>query len=415
MSTPKMRQFKQILVCLQLWNCNVFFDGKKLEFSHQRGKNKQTKNNNHKQAFKTAVTNNDAKNLQMSYALGGGRWGNEFQYSLGEACLSLKDPKNVNMPNPAMKHFLIPRGIGSKCKIHPSQYFGDKKKGEEGAWRKQDPMSYKSSVAINSIIEDGHLAELMLHINSASPPDAPDLTWRELQAHPFWNIKKISAFRFFNHQQSFSMTLGGKKTSIVKTTNNHVFKFKNAYRFKYRDDLEIILAFGILWPIHASATPHNWLNDTFDSMDYVDMRERKNSWYFCTNFLEPVFLLHKCVTFDQIRHTLPRSWRSKNSEAFYHNYAFNKHQLMLDKDEYHCSKIRRGIQLPCGPIFKCKRHSVSRCQECSADNNYFDQKQWKMKFHCNKNVSSHFRVLDSKNGLHMTLMKTVKKSHNFIY
>ena len=90
-------------------------------------------------------------------------------------------------------------------------------------------------------------------------------------------------------------------------------------------------------------------------------------------------------------------------------------KLLLDKHEYHSKKVRNDIQLPCGPIFKCKQHSRSRCEQCTVHNHYFDQKQWTMKWVCNKHVESRFRILDSKNGLHMTLMKTVEQSHRYIY
>ena len=91
------------------------------------------------------------------------------------------------------------------------------------------------------------------------------------------------------------------------------------------------------------------------------------------------------------------------------------HKLMLDKSEYSSANVRNDIQLPCGPIFKCKKHARSRCDECLLQNHYYDEQVWRMKWKCNKHISTRFRVLDSKNGLHMTLMKTVKDSHRFIY
>ena len=421
MSTPKMRQFKQMLISMELYGSNSFCDGKKVEFSHGRGKNKQTKHNNHKQPFKTAVTNNDAKILQLTYAIGGGRWGPNFEYSLGKRCLNLRDPKHPNTPNKAMIHFMIPRDITNKVKFHDTQYFGELK-NDKDSWKKQDPMSFKSPFAISNIEKNGKLNELMLHINNATPANVPNLSWRELLAHPCFNIKQVSSFRFFNHHQSFSMSLTKKKrrgirpnTCIMKTNDNRAFKFTNVYRFRYNDNSDILLAYGQLFPIHASETSHNWINDKFKSMDYIDFNERRNTWYFCTNFIEPIFLIHKCVDFDSIRHTLPRNWRHKNSQAFYHNYPFNMHKLMQEKDEFHSPNVRHGIQLPCGPIFKCKAHNKSRCRQCPSNNHVYDPQRWKLKWKCNKKKSSRYYVFDRKNGLNMTLMKTLQESHDFVY
>ena len=414
LNTPKMRQLKQFLICLQLFNSNSFFDGKKVEYAHLRGKTKLTKHNNHKEAFKKAVTKNDAKNLQLIYAIGGGHWGPNFEYCLGRKCLSLRDAKKPPQPNPAMIRFMLPRGITPKLKFYASQFFGDNKK-EPGSRKKQNPLSFKSTKAINSISSHGYISELMMHINAASPDDAIKITWLELLAHDLWSLKKVSSFRFFNHHQSFSMKLTHNCKCIMKTNNNEIFKFKHAYKFKYNDECEILVAFGLLFPIHVSSNPNTWLNEKFTSMDYINIRERRSCWYFCTNFVEPVFLIHECVSFDSIRSTLPRGWRRKNSEAFYHNFAFNLYKLQLEKDEYVSVKVRKKIQLPCGPIFKCKKHCKSRCAECPVLNHFYEQSKWEMNWKCNKTRSSRFRIFDSKNGLNMTLMKTVTEAHDFVY
>ena len=367
-----------------------------------RKKKKQTQHNNHKEAWKTSVSKNDAKYLQLCYALGGGRWGNNFEYNLGDACLSLKIQKSPTT-DPAMIHFLIMmfHNKRNSC-IHNILVMKKKQrfmeKAESTVIQVTDCFGY---------IEKHATRELMLHLNAATSEDVPDVTWFELKGHPLWSVKKISAFRFYNHHHSFSMSLSGpkihnknKKKCIIKTNDNRILKFKHAYQFKYNNALEIVVAFGIIMPIHVSDRPHNWLDDKFQSMDYVDMKDRKCSWYFCTNFVEPVFLIHECVNLDIVRRKLPYHWRHQDSNAFYHDFAFNMYKMAMDKDEYHSSNVKKSIQLPCGPIFKCIQHHKTRCEDCPLEHYFFHQKQWKMHWVCNETQCSRYRILDAKNGLH---------------
>ena len=391
-----------------MWNNNNFFDGKKLEQKHIPGKDKQTKHDNHQQPFKKSVTEHSVNVLRMRYVVGGGHWGPNLEYCLGKKCLALKDPKNCNLPNIVMKNYMMPRGCTIKLKFNVTQYYGDVKQNRE------NPLSRKSTTAIANIVKHGEFNQLMAHINSACPDDS-DLTWHELLANKLWSIKEASAFRFHHHHSTFKMRLHKHAKCLMKTNNNHVFQFTNVYCFKYKGEFEVLLGFGNLWPIHASITPDEWNDDNFDSFDFVKNNERKRGWYFCSNLVEPVFLLHECVSFDDIRANLPFHWRHQSSEAFYHNFAFNMRKLLEHRDEFECSQVRRSIELPCGPVFCCQKHNRIRCNVCVVADNVYDQRDWQMKWKCNDGRNSRMRVFDSKQGLCMTLMKTVTDSHKFIY
>ncbi|MGB1097578.1 MAG: hypothetical protein ACPG2Y_03190 [Acholeplasmataceae bacterium] len=201
----------------------------------------------------------------------------------------------------------------------------------------------------------------------------------------------------------------------MKTNNNYIFKFETAYSFQYRDYDEILLAWGTLWPIIKSDRKFDWKNDKFTSMDKINKKQRKQGWFFMTNLIEPVFLLHSCVSLDRVKDNYPTmkghipDWRTEPSSTFYHHLTLNMHNLILESDDH------KQMELPCGPVYKCKKHDKSRCWECPHTECKHDFKYWKVGWRCNESTEPHFMILDSKNGLVMTLMETVPRDSEFVY
>ena len=385
-----------------MWGNNSVCDGIKVEENHGPRKDFQNNHDNHLQPYKTAVTSNSTTNLLLQYAINGGKWGSHFQYQLGEMCAKLKHPKKPQQPNMAIENFLFVKSIKSKCKVYVSKCWGISKE------RSQPPVL---------VAKHGHLNELMQHINSVVRKwNLNRVTWLELLRDSEWTIQSIKSFRFHNHSMSFAITLTDNKKCIMKTNDARICQFKSAYQFKHAIHGDILLAFGCWWNIKRSKNPYNWSNDRFNSMDFLNIKNRHTGWFFMTNLLEPVFIIHECVSFHDVRKTLPRHWRHKqHKDAFYHNFAFNNHQLMLDKDEFSSKKVRQSIQLPCGPVFCCKKHDKCRCYECPVRQQVYKQNVWNLKWKCNTNFNPYFRILDCKNGLSMTLMKTVKCHNIFEY
>jgi UDP-N-acetylmuramyl pentapeptide phosphotransferase/UDP-N-acetylglucosamine-1-phosphate transferase len=68
MSTPKMRQMKQLFVALWVFGNSYFFDGKKVEWAHLFGKILQTKHNNFKKFFKELVSKKAFNHLRFLYS-----------------------------------------------------------------------------------------------------------------------------------------------------------------------------------------------------------------------------------------------------------------------------------------------------------------------------------------------------------
>ena len=343
------------------------------------------------------------KNLMLRYVINGGKWGPYLQYSLGSSCFQIQNPhpQKRNQPNPALINFLFVDEVHAKSKIYIGECFGE---------------TLKPSV-IQQIESYNNINGLMNHINYVAQGwmNGLTITWKCLLRDNDWSIKKIKSFRFHNHHMSFAMSLTKNNKCIVKTIHNEVFQFQNAYKFTYNNYGDIYVAYGTTWSICNSNQPYRWHNDKFKSLDYYNVNKRKAKWYFMTNFVEPVFTFHECVSFSQVQSTLPRGWRSQSPLVFYHNYAYNMHQLMLDRDGYKARKVRDSIKLPCGPIFCCKRHNKIRCNECPVINHIYEQSDWYLKWKCNENVCSQYRIFDCKNGSCMTLMKTVQCNDIFSY
>lgn len=405
MSCPKMRQFKQLDAYLFIYGNNTFFDGIKVEFLHKFLKKLQKDQNNYKKTYKTMVTLSQTKQLSKRYALNGGKWGPNFEYQLGRLCRRLKSPKDHSKPNLVLINYLIPSSIIQNEKVHVTKTLG------------------KEAVpsAISQLTQRPKRDELLMYINSQCDKynwKNNRVTWYSLINDGTWTISKITNFRFHCHDSSFSMNLMDDHKCIMKTRNGYVMQFTHAYQFSYLDYKPFCLAYGTFWKINVAAKPYDWIDDKFASMDFIyKTGKRENGWYFMEYLVEPVFLIHDCVSFDDIKRYLSIDWQRKGSDkAFYRDFTFNMHQLMLEQDE---PQYKQGssqqIHLPCGPVFQCKAHKRSRCRQCIVDYMVFTQSHWEPKWKCNVDYHKKFFIFDAKNGLDMTLMKTVVSKNEYKY
>ena len=79
-----------------------------------------------------------------------------------------------------------------------------------------------------------------------------------------------------------------------------------------------------------------------------------------TNLIEPVFLLHCCVTVEDVQHTFPTlcedipNWRKLDQSVFYQQLTIQLHHLLIEKEEGNLE----NTQLPCGPVYQCKKHNT---------------------------------------------------------
>lgn len=393
-SCPKMRQFKQMFACLDIFGNNKFFDGIKGERAHQDNKDIQNKHNNNQMSFKTHVTRQNQKQLTNCYVLNGGRWGPAFQYQLGRAARELKNPKNKDLPNDAMINFVFPTRMSDSRKIQVTKYYGK---------------SHKPCIRVQ-VKNHQHRSELIQYLNAACHwvDNNRRITWHEINSSKHWKVKKISNFRFHNKDSSFSMILDGSNKCIMKTNNSHVFQFKHAYCFKYLDFDPIFIAFGTFWRIEESSTSNTWLGDKFHSMDSIDIRRRVPGWYFMSNLVEPVFLMHECVRMVDVINTLPKTRKTKKEQQiFYKCFSLHMHKLVVDKRE--STNKKQKVELPCGPLYSCVDHDRFSCKQCNTDYLTFSTKKWKLKWKCNTEFNSRYRIFDRKNGLVMTLMRTIQR------
>lgn len=400
MSFPKMRQFKQLDLCLSLFGNNVFFDGVKVEVMHKGAKYFQIHRDNHKMAYKTAVTRNSTKQFTKRFAMNGGRWGRHFQYYLGRLCRQLKDPKNHDKPNMALKNYLMPIGRQQQPKVEITTTQGVKRRPS----------------AIDQVFGHGFRSQLLQYINAGAYWTDQAIWWNDICCKGSnWKVQKVVTFRFHCRNSSFGMRLEGNNKCIMKTNNGYIFQFKNAYKFTYGNHEPILLAFGSFWAMVPSFRPNGWINDKFSSLNAINQNKRQNGWYFMTNLIEPVFLIHRCVRFENIQNTLPEKFKNQSAVGFYKKFSFNMHSLMLAKQTCESSEARKKIELPCGPVFKCKKHEKSRCFHCTTRFMVFPQSDWKQTWKCNITTNPWFNVLDFDNGLAMTLMKSVHSKCDYQY
>ena len=183
-------------------------------------------------------------------------------------------------------------------------------------------------------------------------------------------------------------------------------KFTLAFEIKFQDETPLYMCKGDYWPIHHSNNPDQWLDDLYSSMDYIDLKQKNTGWLFLTNIKEPVFLLHHCVSFDQVKSQLPTFIEDINKYDYIQNsvYWCNKlHRWQKEHDK------RKRVNLPCGPYYRCTKHKKMLCQTCVVNNNKYTNDTWELKYKCNMKMSSNMWILDSRNGLNMTMIQTIKK------
>lgn len=400
MSFPKMRQFKDLDAYLSIYGNNVFFDGIKVECSHKNPKNEQIHRSNHKYKYKAGVVRNCAKQLMRRFVVNGGHWGPNLEYSLGRLCRQLKDPKDHSKPNLVLRNYLIPIGRPKIPKVEITSLQGKQHR----------------PTAIHQLHSHGDLAELMLYVNAGTSWTDQSIYWSDIDCTGSnWTVQKVKTFRFHCRKSSFAMSLEHDNKCIMKTNNNHIFQFKNAYTLKYLNQEPILIAYGCFWPLHASHRPNDWVNDQFSSLPAIKHCERESGWFFMTNLIEPVFLIHRCVSYGDVRHQCPEPYKNKPISGFYKRFTGNLHNLMLSKEDCQSAAQRKKIQLPCGPIFKCKKHNRSRCRRCVRNRVGFDRNEWNEVWKCNIHHSQWFYVLDFANGLAMTLMKSVHTTNSHEY
>ena len=394
MSTPKMRSLKQLVLNLQLWNNNSFVDGIKVEVTHQLGKDEQSKHCNHKYDWKQHVTRQSAHELRTKYAMNGGRWGPNFEYRLGDLARHLKDPKNPHLPNPAIINYLIPKSTTPQDRIEITGCFAHTKGrqawGEIHAW--------------------GHRQSLMKILQKTTGQQ--DLQWKDLGRHEVWSASKIKTFRFHDSHRSFAMNFSPiegqpKPKCIVKVGQQWVCEFDTAFMFTVGVNISIPVGIGFFYRIQKSRTPSQWLDDKFNSMDYINKSQTVRQWFHFKFISEPVFLIHNCVPFAEIKRTLPDKYQRFGKLYFYRHFGHNMKQL--HQAQRRRQRNRNQMQLPCGPIHVCSKHERVHCRNCQS-------RKPLLKWKCNTEKHPHFWVFDAANGLCMTLMKTVhKQSKNVRY
>ena len=389
LNTPKMRHFKQIFAYLRLYNQIRFIDGKFVELLHDIGKTLQSNHSNHHTTHKEQVSSQCFHQFTLMYAVNGGHWGPNMQYCLGNACLNLRNPKNLTDINPVLKSFRIPSQTHQQHKI-------------------QITGLYKMNMIpspTQQILNHTQNRQFMTYINHGLDSLNVWITWNELVTNPNVRIRKIKQFRFHNNHCSFVLNFENHHKCMMKNNNNQICVFTNAYRIQYPDNQDILLAFGDVWPIYPSNQNTQWIDNKFQSMDYIDQNDHKLQWFYLTNMEEPILLIHECVSFETVRDQLPNNWRSVTNISFHKDFAYNMSKLKQDIDE-----MQHGspTNIPCGPNFKCKRHYRHLCRQCTRNHEQYSRQRWRVFWICNTAYNSQYRILDSKNGFNMTLMKTVQ-------
>ena len=396
LNMPKMRHFKQILPYLRLYNIIRFIDGKFVELLHDIGKTLQREHSNHHTTHKEQVSNQSFRMLTMLYVLNGGSWGLDMSHRLGPRCLNLRDPKNLTRVNPAIASFQIDPNFPQQHKFQITGLYSQT----------------AIPTAISQIQQHHYIASLMSLVNNGLDTISYKISFQHLiNKHNKFTIRKIKQFRFHDHHSSFVINFANKHKCLMKNNNNQICEFSNTYKISYPGNQDILVAFGAAWPIYRSNTTSQWIDNKYNSMDFIDFQQRRLQWFYLTNMQEPVILIHECVPFDEIQSRLPPDWRNITPTQFYKDFAFNMHKLREDINDIKQQHPRRDIQCPCGPVFKCKRHKRNKCRNCTTTHEVYSRKKWKVEWICNTIANNQYRILDSKNGLNMSLMQTVQYEH----
>ena len=393
LNTPKMRHFKQIFAYMRLYNVIRFIDGKFVELLHDIGKTLQSHHSNHHTTHKEQLSAQSFHMLTMFYAINGGHWGTDMTCRLGHGCLNLRNPTNLTQINPVLKSFKIPKQCPTQHKIQIT-----------GLYNKDIIPSPTQAILINR-----RLKEFMQHINHGLDSLNHSISWSNLLATPNVSISQIKHFRFHQHHCSFTVNFAQNHECIMSNYNNQVCEFRQAFLIEYPGNNDIIMAFGSVSPIYRSNQSTLWIDNDFNSMDFIDSNNKSNHWFYLTNMKEPVILIHECVSFESIKNTLPHQWRQVSNISFHKDFAYNINKVKQDIEHIQShSRHNRAMHCPCGPVFKCKKHSRRMCRHCQNQNETYSRHRWNVQWVCNKEYSTQYRILDMANGLNMTLMKTVQ-------
>ena len=240
----------------------------------------------------------------------------------------------------------------------------------------------------------------------------PDLIIDDLFNDDKWNVRQIKSFIFHQGHASFAMSFAKKingKTNVclVKLSQGFVMKFDTAIQIVLNDNQCAYLCKDSYWPLEQPTNPNSWLDDYYTSMNCINNGKKQTGWSILTNIEEPVFLIHNCVCFEQIRNQLPPQMNDINQFDYVQNMIHWSNQM----HNYKCNNLPRThhMQLPCGPFYQCKLHSTQICETCTERHNVYPQHKWTLKWNCNVHTNPHCFVWDQTNGLVMTMMKTCKR------
>lgn len=392
-----MRGLKQMFPCLYLFGNNKFIDGKKVEIAHLWGKLWQTRHNNFKSPFKEMVTKHACRMLSLIYIFNGGKWGEQLQYCIGPNITNLKDPDKPGNPHPILNKVLIPEPPLHIPKIEVKRLYKP---------------NYLKNSDIIQIFHDKYKNELN-HLLQMKFGNDIQCTIDDVCHNDDWCIRQIASFIFHQGTSSFHMNFdklchGKKNICVVKLKQGFVMKFTQAFVIQYQNNTTALLCKGTIYPICTAQHPDQWLDDYYSSMHYININSKNAGWSFMSNIAEPIFLIHNCVSFGQVKDQLPQIFRHINKYDFVQNFISWSNRMHRWKQS--ALPQSNNIKLPCGPRYVCKQHQSNACTQCINLHNAYNQQQWNLQWCCNTQYSPHFYIFDSKNGLVMTMMKTCHTS-----
>jgi hypothetical protein len=411
MSTPKMRQFKQIFVALWVFGNTFFFDGKKVEWAHLFGKILQNKQNNFKKFFKELVSKKVFNQLRFVYCFNGGKWGTNWQYSVGRGIYSLKhpNPKKSQQPHPFLKSFVIPKSYTVLPKIYPTTFYGNDR---------------FSDIWWQNLLFDDFTDQLIVCLQDAFEDQTFDLNTLR-NNNGMYTIERIKGFRLHNGLCSFTMNFDAKydvkeAECHVKIHESHIMKFKYALKFVNTINKKTaLLCKGIYFPIKKTNSSNQWIGNKFNSMDYIDNNDSNIGWQHLTNISEPICLIHNCVSLNNIKSTLPEYIQSQNNLIMQKNLIYWNYQIHLQhhlQQERRLNRNENKIQRPCGAVYRCKLHHLIKCNDCQRNRQDIAQNsKFHLEWYCNTVRNPFFWIFDSLNGYCIGAMKTTHTVENAVY
>jgi hypothetical protein len=397
MNTPKMRGLKQYFIN------NFFFenpsdtDGHMVEYAHQEQKDMSNEHNNSHESYKKTVTRKSAFLLSVQYAIGGGRWGHNFGYSLGSRARDARDPRNPLMPHPAIRRFVMPKKINLVPKLEITSAF-------DIAWfRSRD---------YQQVFDADSMHDLNVLLQSRTGDDS--LTFANMCMSRHWNCFKVKSFKLHDGLRSFGINFANNHKCLVKLRSGMVVQFANVFGFHQNDGNYIYLAKCELWQLYSAANEKEWGCKSHLSLPYIDTAQVRISWIDLYDIVEPVLFIHNCVSFQEVKHQMPKRWKTTDK------FVFNQQRLLYNHKLW-CSVNRnaRAVQmqkyLPCGPHYECNEHNQYNCQHCRELDKFTEQK-WKTVWYCNEEYHPCKWVLDEEHGMAWALMfSTQKWKHDELY